>query len=37
MALAPSLRDEQGRTLHPVAVSGLLGGMAIMFATGLLV
>jgi ZIP family zinc transporter len=35
--LAPSLRDEGGRTLHPAAVAGLLGGMALMFATGLLV
>ena len=35
--LAPSLRDDSGRTLHPVAVSGLLAGMALMFATGLLV
>jgi zinc transporter, ZIP family len=35
--LAPSLRDDRGRTLHPVAVAGLLGGMAVMFLTGLLV
>ncbi|HEX7292715.1 MAG TPA: ZIP family metal transporter [Conexibacter sp.] len=35
--LAPSLRDGRGRLLHPVAVSGLLAGMALMFATGLLV
>jgi ZIP family zinc transporter len=35
--LAPSLRDERGRALHPVAVSGLVAGMAVMFATGLLV
>jgi zinc transporter ZupT len=35
--LAPSLRDDDGRTLHPVAVGGLLAGMALMFATGLLV
>jgi ZIP family zinc transporter len=35
--LAPSLRDDAGRTLHPAAVGGLLGGMALMFATGLLV
>ncbi len=35
--LAPSLRDDSGRTLHPGAVGGLLAGMAIMFATGLLV
>ena len=35
--LGPSLRDEHGRALHPAAVSGILGGVAIMFATGLLV
>jgi zinc transporter ZupT len=35
--LAPSLRDGDGRTLHPVAVGGLLAGMGVMFATGLLV
>jgi zinc transporter, ZIP family len=35
--LAPSLRDEQGRTVHPAAVGGLLAGIAIMFTTGLLV
>jgi ZIP family zinc transporter len=35
--LAPSLRDEAGRTLHPAAVAGLLSGMALMFTTGLLV
>ena len=35
--LAPSLRDDAGRTLHPAAVGGLLAGMAVMFATGLLV
>ena len=35
--LAPSLRDDDGRTLHPAAVGGLLAGMGLMFATGLLV
>jgi zinc transporter, ZIP family len=35
--LAPTLRDEAGRTLHPAAVAGLLSGMALMFTTGLLV
>ena len=35
--LAPALRDDAGRTLHPAAVAGLLAGMAVMFATGLLV
>jgi ZIP family zinc transporter len=35
--LAPSLRDGEGRTLHPTAVAGLLAGIALMFTTGLLV
>jgi len=35
--LAPTLRDRAGRTLDPATVGGLLAGMAIMFATGLLV
>jgi hypothetical protein len=35
--LAPTMRDEDGRTLHPRAVGGLLAGLALMFATGLLV
>jgi hypothetical protein len=33
----PSLRDDDGRVLRPAAVTGILGGMALMFATGLLV
>ena len=35
--IAPSVRDTSGRLLHPAAVGGLLGGMAIMYGTGLLV
>ena len=35
--LAPTLHDEDGRMLHPRAVGGLLAGLALMFATGLLV
>jgi ZIP family zinc transporter len=35
--LTPSVRDEGGRILHPGAVGGLLAGMGVMFATGLLV
>ena len=35
--LAPSLRDGRGRTLHPAGGGGLLAGIALMFATGLLV
>ena len=37
VTLLPSLRDDDGRTLHPTAVTGILGGMAVMFLTGLLV
>jgi hypothetical protein len=37
VTLTPSLRDDDGRALHPAAVTGILGGMALMFATGLLV
>jgi zinc transporter, ZIP family len=36
-ALAPTLRDDEGRILHPRSVAGLLGGLALMFVTGLLV
>jgi zinc transporter ZupT len=35
--LVPSIRDDRGRTLNPGAVGGLLAGLALMFATGLLV
>jgi zinc transporter, ZIP family len=35
--LTPMLRDDDGRILHEGAVAGLLAGMAVMFATGLLV
>jgi ZIP family zinc transporter len=35
--LAPTLRDDEGRILHPRSVAGLLGGLALMFVTGLLV
>jgi zinc transporter ZupT len=37
VTLMPSVRDHGGRVLHPVAVTGILSGMAMMFATGLLV
>ncbi len=37
VALLPSIRDRAGRALHPVAVGGILAGMALMFTTGLLV
>ena len=35
--MAPSLRDRAGRLLHPASVGGLLTGIAVMYATGLLV
>jgi zinc transporter, ZIP family len=35
--LTPSMRDSTGRALHVGAVGGLLAGMAVMYATGLLV
>ncbi|MEV4420114.1 ZIP family metal transporter [Patulibacter sp. NPDC049589] len=35
--LAPTLRDDDGRSLHPVAVGGMLAGLVLMFGTGLLV
>ncbi len=37
VALLPSVRDRSERTLHPIAVGGMLAGMAVMFTTGLLV
>jgi zinc transporter, ZIP family len=35
--IAPQVRDTAGRLLHPLAVAGLLTGLAVMFVTGLLV
>ena len=35
--IAPQVRDGAGRFLHPLAVGGLLTGLAVMYATGLLV
>jgi ZIP family zinc transporter len=35
--IAPSVRDSAGRLLHPLAVGGLLAGLAIMYVTGLLI
>jgi len=35
--IAPSIRDRDGRLLHPLAVGGLLSGFVVMYATGLLV
>jgi len=35
--LAPMTRDERGRMLNPLAVSGMLAGLAALYVTGLLV
>jgi zinc transporter, ZIP family len=35
--LAPMMRDEQGRMLNPTSVGGMLVGLALLYATGLLV
>lgn len=35
--IAPSVRDDDGRLLHPLAAAGAVAGLAIMYATGLLI
>jgi len=35
--LAPTIRDRGGRALHPASVGGVLAGVTILYATGLLV
>ena len=35
--LVPSIRDSEGRALHPVSVAGIATGAAILYVTGLLV
>jgi len=35
--LVPTIRDQAGRALHPASVGGILGGVAILYATGLLI
>jgi zinc transporter ZupT len=35
--LAPLMRDEEGRILNPTSVAGMLVGLALLYATGLLV
>ena len=35
--IAPQVRDESGRFLHPLAAAGLAAGLFVMYATGLLV
>jgi len=35
--IAPQMRDGSGRLLNPTAVGGMLCGIAVLYATGLLV
>jgi len=35
--LAPLMKDDEGRILNPVSVAGILAGLAVLYATGLLV
>jgi zinc transporter ZupT len=35
--IAPQVRDRAGRLLHPLAAAGLVAGLAVMYATGLLI
>jgi zinc transporter, ZIP family len=35
--IAPSIRDSDGRLLHPLAAGGLVAGLALMYLTGLLI
>jgi zinc transporter ZupT len=35
--IAPSIRDSAGRLLHPLAVGGVIAGLALMYLTGLLI
>ncbi|GAA0420513.1 metal transporter [Acrocarpospora corrugata] len=36
LQIAPSVRDRGGRFLHPLSITGILTGMLLMYATGLL-
>jgi zinc transporter ZupT len=35
--IAPSVRDDEGRLLHPLGAAGLAGGIALMYVTSLLI
>jgi ZIP family zinc transporter len=35
--IAPAVKDEAGRLLHPLAAGGLLAGLVVMYVTGLMV
>ncbi len=35
--LTPAIRDEQGRALNPLSVTGIVAGIGLMYLTGLLV
>lgn len=36
LQIAPTVRDQAGRALHPLSIGGVLAGMALMWVTGLL-
>jgi zinc transporter ZupT len=35
--LLPSIRDAEGRALHPLSIAGILAGAALLYLTGLLI
>ncbi len=35
--LLPSIRDKEGRALHPLSIAGIVGGVLFLYATGLLI
>ncbi|HEX5374587.1 MAG TPA: ZIP family metal transporter [Solirubrobacterales bacterium] len=35
--IAPAMRNDEGRILHPLSIAGLLAGIALLYVTGLLV
>ena len=35
--LVPAMRDGEGRALYPASVGGILVGVAVLYATGLLI
>ena len=37
MQIVPTMRDGDGRALYPASVAGILAGVAVMYATGLLI
>ncbi len=35
--LLPAIRDSEGRALNPLSVAGIIAGVVVMYATGLLI